>query len=79
MQLSTILFVSLSLDCVKWGLLQLPDEETQRRCLLIKGRFIGDPSHEYDYAEKKAENEESVGLEEEENSNLVIFNFITLV
>lgn len=60
-----------SLDCVKWGLLQLPSEEIKQKCLLIKGRFIGDPSHEYEFAEKAAETDESEG-DEENNSNMTL-------
>lgn len=47
-----------SLDCIKWGLMPSPNEETRRKCLLIKGRFTGDPSHEYEHAEKNQEDEE---------------------
>lgn len=58
------------MDCIKWGLLQLPDEETKKRCLLIKGRFTGDPSHEYEYVEKKPEADD-VDQEDDENTNMV--------
>eukprot|EP00794_Sanderia_malayensis_P020149 gene20149-22123_t len=60
-----------SLDCMKWGLLQLPDDETKRRCLLIKGRFMGDPSHEYEYAEKKADVDETE-QDDEDNTNMIL-------
>lgn len=59
-----------SLDCIKWGLIQLPEEETRKRCLLIKGRFIGDPSHEYEYIEKKPEVDE-MEQEDDDNTNMV--------
>ena len=29
-----------------------PNDETRRKCALIKGRFTGDPSHEYEHSEK---------------------------
>lgn len=60
-----------SLDCIKWGLLQLPNEETRHKCLLLKGRFIGDPSHEYEYIEKKPEVDE-MDQEDDENANLIL-------
>ena len=59
-----------SLDCLKWGLLQLPNEDIKRKCLLIKGRFIGDPSHEYEYIEKKTGADE-MDQDDDENSNMV--------
>jgi len=36
-----------------------PNEETRRKCALIKGRFTGDPSHEYEHSEKQAEEEQA--------------------
>ena len=62
------------MDCVKWGLLQLPVEDIKRRCLLIKGRFIGDPSHEYEYVEKKPDTDD-MDQEDDENTNMVNFHF----
>jgi len=47
-----------SLDCIKWGLMPSPNEETRRKCLLIKGRFTGNPSHEYTHSEKSQEAED---------------------
>eukprot|EP00112_Aurelia_sp_Birch-Aquarium-sp1_P022412 Seg6308.2 transcript_id=Seg6308.2/GoldUCD/mRNA.D3Y31 product="Radial spoke head protein 9-like" protein_id=Seg6308.2/GoldUCD/D3Y31 len=61
-----------SLDCIKWGLLQLPDDDTKRRCLLLKGRFTGDPSHEYEYAEKAPGAEEGEQDDDDENANMVL-------
>merc|ERR1712141_114393 len=60
-----------SLDCIKWGLLQLPKEDVKRKCLLIKGRFIGDPSHEYEYIEKKAGADE-MDQDDDDNANMVL-------
>lgn len=40
-----------------------PNEETRRKCMLIKGRFIGDPSHEYEHSEKTPDDDE--GKDEE--------------
>jgi len=58
-----------SLDCIKWGLMTLPNDETRRKCNLIRGRFMGDPSHEYEHSEKS--NEED-GENEEEASDVVL-------
>ena len=58
------------MDCIKWGLLQLPKEDVKRKCLLIKGRFIGDPSHEYEYIEKKAGADE-MDQDDDDNANMV--------
>jgi len=52
-----------SLDCIKWGLMPSLNDETRRKCALIKGRFTGDPSHEYEHSEKK--NDEEADKEEE--------------
>ena len=41
-----------------------PNEETIRKCALIKGRFTGDPSHEYEHSEKNADDD---GQDEEPN------------
>eukprot|EP00795_Rhopilema_esculentum_P002716 gene2716-929_t len=60
-----------STDCIKWAQLQLPEEETKRRCLLIKGRFTGDPSHEYEYVERSTEADDGE-QDEEENTNMVL-------
>jgi len=57
-----------SLDCIKWGLMPNPNEETRRKCALIKGRFTGDPSHEYEHSEKNVEEE---GQDEEGNIVMV--------
>ncbi|XP_057317007.1 radial spoke head protein 9 homolog [Hydractinia symbiolongicarpus] len=58
-----------SLDCVKWGLMSSPNEETRRKCMLIKGRFIGDPSHEYEHPEKNPDDDE--GKDEESAAIMV--------
>ena len=68
---SIILLCNHSLDCIKWGLLQLPDDDTKRRCLRLKGRFTGDPSHEYEYAEKAPGAEEGEQDDDDENTNVV--------
>ena len=59
-------FFHFSLDCIKWGLMPNPNEETRRKCALIKGRFTGDPSHEYEHSEKSSEEEQG-----EEEGNVV--------
>eukprot|EP00111_Clytia_hemisphaerica_P016181 TCONS_00047892-protein len=57
-----------SLDCIKWGLMPTPNEETRRKCTLIKGRFTGDPSHEYEHSEKNNDEE----LNEEEGNMIIV-------
>lgn len=40
-----------SLNGVDWHLLALPDEKTQEDAMQIRGRFHGDPAHEYEQHE----------------------------
>ena len=60
-----------SLDCIKWGLMPNPNEETRRKCVFIKGRFTGDLSHEYEHSEKNVEKE---GQDDE--GNVVRFKIV---
>jgi len=68
-----------SLDCIKWGLMPQPNEETRRKALLIKGRFTGDPSHECT-AETKADEdageaeETEIMVKEEDRLAIVVEN-----
>ena len=48
-----------------------PNEETRRKCVFIKGRFTGDPSHEYEHSEKNVEEE---GQDDE--GNVVRFKIV---
>ena len=34
-----------------------PNEETRRKCNLISGRFMGDPSHEYEHSPRPQDGE----------------------
>ncbi|XP_070577870.1 radial spoke head protein 9 homolog [Ptychodera flava] len=56
-----------SLDCVTWGLLPEATQAMRDQCSLVKGRFTGDPSYEYEHTEIKriGEGEEA---QEEENT-----------
>lgn len=69
-----------SLDCIKWGLMPNPNEETRRKCALIKGRFTGDPSHEYEHSEKSADDDTQdeegnvVMVKEEDRLAIVVEN-----
>jgi len=42
-----------SLNGNDWRLLSVPSEEIQQDCLMIRGRFMGDPSYEYEQHEIK--------------------------
>ncbi|XP_033125907.1 radial spoke head protein 9 homolog [Anneissia japonica] len=59
-----------SLDCVTWGLLPHATTAMKEQCSVVKGRFIGDPSHEYEHIEIKkiGEGEEAT---EEENTIMI--------
>jgi len=58
-----------SVDCIKWGLMSLPNDETRRKCNLIRGRFMGDPSHEYEHSEKVNDDDPE---KEEETADIII-------
>ncbi|PIK55121.1 putative radial spoke head protein 9-like [Apostichopus japonicus] len=57
-----------SLDCVAWGLLPQATQAIRDQCSVVKGRFHGDPAHEYEHIEiqKIGEGEDST---EEESTN----------
>ncbi|XP_041469798.1 radial spoke head protein 9 homolog [Lytechinus variegatus] len=59
-----------SLDCVTWGLLPQATQAIRDQCSVVKGRFIGDPSHEYEHIEiqKLGEGEDAT---EEENTIMI--------
>ena len=50
-----------------------PNEETRRKCSLIKGRFTGDPSHEYEHSEKNLEDDPDKE-EEPDVVSIVVFS-----
>jgi radial spoke head protein 9 len=64
-----------SVDCIKWGLMPTPDDETRRRAAMIKGRFTGDPSHIFE-AESKASEDggeaDQITVKEEDRLALVV-------
>ncbi|XP_071834020.1 radial spoke head protein 9 homolog [Apostichopus japonicus] len=59
-----------SLDCVAWGLLPQATQAIRDQCSVVKGRFHGDPAHEYEHIEiqKIGEGEDST----EEESTIMI-------
>ena len=44
--------------------------------MLLKGRFTGDPSHEYEYAEKVPGVEEGEQDDDDDNTNMVCATLI---
>ncbi|XP_039087188.1 radial spoke head protein 9 homolog isoform X2 [Hyaena hyaena] len=56
-----------SLNCMEWSLLPPATEEMVAQTSVVKGRFMGDPSHEYEHTElqKMNEGEEEVVIKEE--------------
>jgi len=73
-----------SLNCVDWHLLQDPNQETITKAELIKGRFIGDPSYEYEHVNverigegEDAHDEETVFTIKEEERLAAVVHLIT--
>lgn len=56
-----------SIDCVTWGLLPQATQAIREQCSVVKGRFLGDPSHEYEHVEIKRIGEGEDATEEESN------------
>ncbi|XP_017200641.1 radial spoke head protein 9 homolog isoform X2 [Oryctolagus cuniculus] len=54
-----------SLNCVEWSLLPPATEEMAAQTAVVKGRFMGDPSHEYEHTELQRVNEGDKAFEEE--------------
>ncbi|XP_040138655.1 radial spoke head protein 9 homolog isoform X3 [Ictidomys tridecemlineatus] len=54
-----------SLNCTDWSLLPPATEETMAQTAMVKGRFMGDPSHEYEHTEIQKVNEGEKIFEEE--------------
>ncbi|XP_067875712.1 radial spoke head protein 9 homolog [Heterodontus francisci] len=52
-----------SLNCMDWMLLPPATDEMIDRSFLVKGRFMGDPSHEYESITVKTTDEETTDLE----------------
>lgn len=54
-----------SLNCMEWSLLPPATEEMETQTSVVKGRFMGDPSHEYEHTELQKVNEGEKVFEEE--------------
>ncbi|KAM5286371.1 radial spoke head protein 9 homolog isoform 3-T3 [Hipposideros larvatus] len=54
-----------SLNCMEWSLLPPATEEMTVQAAVVKGRFMGDPSHEYEHTELQKVNEGDKVFEEE--------------
>lgn len=57
-----------SKDCMQWGLLPPATEAMKQKASLAKGRFVGDPSYEFEHVEIK---KTGSGEEQEEEEELV--------
>ncbi|XP_057350377.1 radial spoke head protein 9 homolog isoform X7 [Manis pentadactyla] len=53
-----------SLNCMEWSLLPPATEEMLVQTSVVKGRFIGDPSHQYEHTELQKVNEGDKVFEE---------------
>ena len=62
------LLVFCSQDCMKWSMLPILAESRAQMCRSLSGRFIGDPTYEYEYIDVKVVGE---GEEAEEETNTV--------
>lgn len=66
-----------SKDCSRWALLPPATEDMMSRAKLIRGRFIGDPSYEFEYTPPKADEEEeepeTITIKEEDRLASIIF------
>jgi len=71
-----------SLNCIDWHLLQDPSEDSLTKSEVIRGRFIGDPSYEYEHVNverigegEDAHDEETIfTIKEEERLAAVVYN-----
>ncbi|XP_066862390.1 radial spoke head protein 9 homolog isoform X2 [Kogia breviceps] len=54
-----------SLNCMEWSLLPPATEEMEMQTSMVKGHFMGDPSHEYEHTELQKVNEGEKVFEEE--------------
>ena len=57
---------NFSKDCVNWGLLPPATKAMKEKSKLAKGRFTGDPSHEFEHVQTKKSGEGEEVQEEEE-------------
>jgi len=58
-----------SQDCMKWCLLPILTDSRSKLCRNLNGRFIGDPSYEYEHIETKVVGE---GEDAEEETNTIL-------
>lgn len=69
-----------SKDCIRWGLLPPATKAMREQSKLAKGRFMGDPSYEFEHVETKkvgegedaTEEEETITIKEEDRLSSVI-------
>jgi len=69
-----------STNCIDWHLLPVATEETQQKAAILRGRFMGDPSYEYEHTdvrrvrdgEEYTEEEVTIQLKEEERVAAVV-------
>lgn len=54
-----------SLNCTEWSLLPPATEEMATQTAVVSGRFMGDPSHEYEHTELQKVNEGEKVFDEE--------------
>ncbi|KAL6037644.1 hypothetical protein STEG23_020025 [Scotinomys teguina] len=54
-----------SLNCIEWSLLPPATEEMIAQTAVVNGRFMGDPSHEYEHTELQKVNEGEKVFDEE--------------
>lgn len=54
-----------SLNCTEWSLLPPATEEMATQISVVSGRFMGDPSHEYEHTELQKVNEGEKVFDEE--------------
>ncbi len=61
-----MIWIIISHDCIRWKLLNPPNQEYFEKLKDCKGRFTGDPSHEFECKKYKVVGEgEAEHLEEE--------------
>lgn len=54
-----------SLNCTEWSLLPPATEEMATQTAVVSGRFMGDPSHEYEHTELQKVTEAEKVFDEE--------------
>ena len=60
-----------SKDCINWGLMPPATKEVKEKAKLAKGRFTGDPSHEFEHVEIKNVPGEGDEIHEEEETVII--------